>query len=110
MVERGVIGSTYAVDALARIALVRVLSKILALRDVERIGGDDLVQSVRCPGEELASIAVAVCISALFLPNNHSDHHRRRSEHVNLPEDVTLLLLTQLSREFCLATMALSGV
>jgi hypothetical protein len=48
------------VSALARVTLVGVLSEILALGDVERFGGDDLVQRVRGAGEDLAGIAVAI--------------------------------------------------
>jgi hypothetical protein len=60
MVRGYVFGSTYAVNALARVALVGVLSEVLALGDVERLGGDDLVQRVRGAGEDLAGIAMAV--------------------------------------------------
>jgi hypothetical protein len=49
---------TYAMDALARITLVCVLAEILTLRDVQGLGGDDLVERVRCAGEELACVAV----------------------------------------------------
>jgi hypothetical protein len=60
-VVRGyVLGSTYAANALARVARVGVLSEVLALGDVERLGGDDLVQRVRGAGEDLAGIAMAI--------------------------------------------------
>jgi hypothetical protein len=50
---------TYAVNALAGVALVCVLAQVLALCDAKGVGGDDLVECVWCAGEELASVAMA---------------------------------------------------
>ena len=50
---------TYAVNALAGVALVCVFAQILALGDVQGFGGDDLVEGVGSAGEELASVAMA---------------------------------------------------
>jgi hypothetical protein len=48
------------VHALARIAFICVLAEILALSDVERVGGDDLVERVGAAGEEFACVAMAL--------------------------------------------------
>ena len=56
---KSVCGGIYAVHALPRIALVRVLSEILALCDVQRLCGNDLVECVGCTGEDFACVAVA---------------------------------------------------
>jgi hypothetical protein len=47
------------VNALSRIALVGVFAEVLALCDVESVGGDNLVEGVGGAGECFAGIAVA---------------------------------------------------
>jgi hypothetical protein len=59
------------VNSLARIALVRVLAKILALCDVQGLGGNDLVKSVGGAGEEFACVAMARRIISTKTPNNN---------------------------------------
>jgi hypothetical protein len=54
---------TYAVHSLPTITLIRILAQILALCDVERVGGDDLVERVGGAGEELAGVAMAANVS-----------------------------------------------
>jgi hypothetical protein len=52
---------TYAVNTLARVTLVCVLAQIIALCDLERLGGDNLVERVGGARELFAGVAVAVC-------------------------------------------------
>lgn len=53
-------GGTYAVHALARIALVRVVAQVIALCNLQCALGDDLVERVGAAGEIFAGVAMAV--------------------------------------------------
>ena len=62
-----------AVNTLARISLVCVLSEIVtALGNVKVLGGNNLVQSERGPRKLLACVAVAV--TSLALPTINPDN------------------------------------
>jgi hypothetical protein len=71
------LGRAYAVNTLARITLVCVLAQILALRNVDGVGWDDLVERVRCAGEEFASIAMAeACQHVVLCRSTGTRYHR----------------------------------
>jgi hypothetical protein len=59
----GVVGEKHT-----RVALVRVLSKILALGNLQVRLGDDLVEGVCAAGELLAGVAVTKSISSVTSP------------------------------------------
>jgi hypothetical protein len=72
----GVVGEKHT-----RVALVRVLSKILALGNLQVRLGDDLVEGVCAAGELLAGVAVTKSISSVESPvyiirNSIETYHR----------------------------------
>jgi hypothetical protein len=109
------------VHSLPGLALIRVLSQILALCDVERVGGDDLVERVGGAGEELAGVAMAmqgtnVSNQSPTPPPMTSLLKKRwiwrigKVRQAYVPQDMPLLVLAQLDRKFRVAAVAVAVV
>jgi hypothetical protein len=99
------------VNALARVALVGVVAKILALCDAKRVGGDNLVEGVRGAGEDFTGVAVAVAYqyNIIATPNLISQQIKYRTSK-DLPQNVSLLVTRQLRRPLRVSAMAFSVV